>query len=252
MIVYQYPDISPAIACPYLPDQTLTYEYFYAANLNARELSWFLSRGWRKFGVYYFRPSCPDCQACTPIRILVQEFEPTRSQSRVLRLGRDVRSSFGSIRYEERLFEIYCEHSKTRFGQDCIFEEFISNLHTPSCPTLLSRYELEHTLIAAGYLDQSVDALSSVYFVYDTRYSKKSLGILSILREIEQTKNLGLKYYYLGYFVPGCDRMAYKTAYFPQERYSWQDKVWINPYNSAFSDPYPGKIHPFEGWTGLE
>lgn len=228
MIFYSSPDLSTPIPCPYLPDQTLVHEYFFAGGLNGRELDWFLSQGWRKFGHYFFRPSCPDCRACTPLRIPVDRFRPSRSQKRVARLCRDIDVDFGPIRYDADLFELYCAHSKMRFNQDCTFEDFAANLHSPSCPALLSRYECDGRLVAAGYLDQGETSFSSVYFVFDPDHGRFSLGTFSVLREMEEARHLDLTHYYLGYVVDGCARMAYKTAFFPHQLYEWDKKTWID------------------------
>lgn len=229
MIIYQQPDLSPATPCPYLPDQELVYEFFFADGLSRNELGWFLSRGWRKFGHYFFRPACPDCRACTPLRVDVTRFRPSRSQKRVLRQGRDIRVSFGPIRYSQRLFDLYQTHSRRRFEQDPSFEEFASNLHSLSGPAMLARYELDGVLVAAGYLDHAALALSSVYFFFDPEYSHLSLGIYGAVREIEEAQRLGLTHYYLGYLVPGCGRMAYKAGFRPHELYSWTEKIWQEP-----------------------
>ncbi len=239
MVIYQHPDLSPPIPCPYLPDKTLVYEYFFAGGLNSRELDWLLSQGWRKFGHYFFRPSCPDCRACTPLRIPVDRFRPSRSQKRVARLCRDIDVRFGPIRYEAELFELYRAHSRVRFDQDATFEDFAANLHAPSCPALLSRYEHDGRLLGAGYLDQGETSFSSVYFVFDPAQAQLSLGTFSVLREIEEARRLGLTHYYLGYVVDGCARMRYKAAFFPHQLYAWTEKTWTDVNrgdNSAFSD----------------
>lgn len=212
--------------CPYLPGRSMVYEYFFAGELSAHELAWFLGQGWRTFGTYYFRPACPHCQACTPLRIPVTSFAPSRSQRRVWRKGTDIDVSFAPLRYEEALFDLYQRHSTLRFAQHVNFDDFVLQLHSPSCPALLSRYELAGRLIGAGYLDQAADGLSSVYFVFDPDYARFSLGILSALCEIAQAQNLKLDYYYLGYVVPGCARMAYKAGFWPHELYSWTDRRW--------------------------
>ena len=251
MILYSHPELSPPSACPYLPDQTLVYSFFFAGNLSSLELSWFLSRGWRRFGHYFFRPSCPDCRACTPLRVPVERFHPSRSQERVLRRSAHIRTSFGPLRYEHQLFDLYHTHSQVRFGQESSFDEFVANLHSPSCPVLLSRYEDNGHLLGAGYLDQGSDGLSSVYFVFDPDASSLSLGTLSVLREIEETRRMGLPYYYLGYIVPGCARMAYKGKFNPHQLYSWTDELWHETGKEPQS-AVPGMIRPFSGWTGRD
>jgi len=249
MILYSHPELSPPSPCPYLPDRTLVYSFFFADNVNLAELSWFLSRGWRKFGHYFFRPACPGCRACTPLRIPVQRFAPSRSQKRVLRRCAQVRVNFGQVRYEKELFDLYHTHSQNRFGQESTFDEFIANLHSPPCPALLARYEENGRLLGAGYLDLCSDGLSSVYFVFDPSSAHLSPGIFSVLREIEETRNMGLPHYYLGYVVPGCERMAYKAGFHPHQLFSWDDELWREPGEDP-APPSPGLIRPFSGWTG--
>lgn len=226
MIIYSSPDLSTPIACPYLPDRTLVHEYFFAGNVNGRELDMILEQGWRKFGHYFFRPACPECRACTALRVQVDRFRPSRSQKRVLRQCRDISVSFGPIRYDAELFTLYQAHSQARFGQECTFEDFAANLHSPSCPTLLSRYEYNGRLVGAGYLDVSATALSSVYFIFDPAMARLSLGVFSVLREIDEARRLGLTHYYLGYVVDGCARMRYKTAFEPHELHCWATQTW--------------------------
>jgi len=72
------------------------------------------------------------------------------------------------------------------------------------------------------------DSLSSVYFFFDPDYSKLGIGTFSILKEIEHARSLDLPYYYLGYYVPGCDSMEYKDSFRPREHYDWEEKRWIN------------------------
>lgn len=229
MFIYQHPQLSSPMTCPYLPDQKMVYEYFFAGELSEQELDWFLSRGWRKFGHYFFRPACPHCQACTPIRIDVQNFKPSRSQKRVLRKCKDVQVDFGPLRYQRQLFNLYRDHSRHRFQQEARFTDFVIHFHSPACPGLLARYWLDKQLVAAGYLDQAQTALNSIYFVFDPEFSHLSLGIYGALREIEYTQSLGLAHYHLGYWTPGCARMDYKAGFVPHQLYSWEKQEWTTP-----------------------
>ncbi len=219
--------IEEIIECPYLPGRRKRYEFFLAGFLSAREISALLAQGWRKFGFYFFRPACPDCRLCIPIRVPTDRFSPSRSQRRVLSRGARLRARFGEIRMREGIFEIYREHSFERFGQTVERDDFLFNFHLPSCPTLQTEIELDGALVGAGFLDRGEDCLSTVYFFYDTRYAHLSPGIFSVLKEIEHARSLGLPYYYLGYVVPGCARMAYKDHFRPREYFDWESRRWI-------------------------
>ena len=226
MILHRELDIGELSLCPYLPDRKKQIRYFLASELNESDISFLLAKGWRKFGVYFFQPSCPDCRECIPVRVLCDEFKPSKSQRRNLKKNSNIDVVFGPLKYSERAFEIYKDHSKQRFSQKCNLEEFISGFFSPSVPSLQSEYYLDGELIGLGFLDKGEDCLSSVYFIYDTKFSHLGLGTFSILKEIEQTRSLGLKYYCLGYYVQECQRMAYKNNFRPREHYNWLEDKW--------------------------
>lgn len=213
-------------ACPYLPGRQRQFEYFWAVDLSASELGALLEQGWRKFGPYYFRPVCPGCRACVPVRIAADEFTPSRSQKRVLRRNRDLEVDFGPLHFTDRVFEIYSLHSQTRFGEQNGLEDFLAGFYIASCPALQIDLRLGDQLIGVGFLDRADHALSSVYFCFDPAFADRNPGTFSILQEIEQVRRLGLTYHYLGYFVPGCRHMLYKDHFRPREHLDWTDGRW--------------------------
>jgi len=220
------PELEPLETCPYLAGRQKRYEFFLAVEVGAGELSALLRSGWRKFGPYFFRPACPDCRSCIPLRVPVADFAPSRSQRRVLRRNADLEVRFGPLRYSEELFRIYRNHSALRFGQSVDIEEFASAFFLPSCPGLQSELLLAGEPIGVGFLDCAADALSSVYFSFEPLHAGRSPGTFSVLEEIELAKRLGLAYYYLGYYVPGCPRMAYKDQFRPRQHFHWQTRTW--------------------------
>jgi leucyl-tRNA---protein transferase len=203
------------------------FEYFFAHNINDRELNRLLCRGWRKFGEYYFRPNCDDCMRCIPIRVMVQDFKPTKSQRRVLRNCVNVEVRFRELEYRDEIFEIYRDHSMNRFGKESDPDEFIAAFYTPSCPAMQSEYYLNGEMVAVGFIDISSSGLSSVYFAYKTSIEQLQPGTYSILKEVEYAASRGLKYYYLGYYVKESRRMEYKGHFHPHEKYDWSSQRWI-------------------------
>ncbi|WP_139800775.1 arginyltransferase [Geothermobacter hydrogeniphilus] len=229
MQILQNPSCEIPEDCPYLPGRPKSSLSFLARNLKAEELNRLLTRGWRKFGPYFFQPACPGCRQCIPVRVPVADFRPSRGQRRVERKGHCVDVRFGPLRITERAFEIYREHSLRRFGEEVDRDSFLMHFYFPSGPALQSEYRHNGRLIGIGYLDRSSEALSSIYFCYDPEFSHLRLGTLSVLHEISYTRQLGLRYYYLGYFVPGAERMAYKDSFRPREHYDWQGRCWQDP-----------------------
>ncbi|GAX61337.1 arginyltransferase [Candidatus Scalindua japonica] len=180
MILHRELDIGELSLCPYMPDRKKQIKYFLASELDESEISFLLEKGWRKFGVYSFQPSCPDCQECIPIRVISDEFKPSKSQRRNLKKNSNIDVTFGPLKFSERAFGIYQDHSNQRFSQECTIEEFIEGFFSPSTPSLQSEYYLNDELIAVGFLDKGDDCLSSVYLIYDTKFSHLGLGTFSI------------------------------------------------------------------------
>ena len=220
------PQLEELSSCPYLPEREKRYEFFLAGQLSSTEISQYLALGWRKFGLYYFRPACPDCRACTPLRIPVAEFVPSRSQRRILKKGAALTAHFGKLRLSDRAFAIYRDHSLQRFGQEPDAEEFLLNFYLPSCPSMQTEIYLDREMVGIGFLDRGEDCLSSVYFCFDTAYADFNVGTFSVLKEIEQTRAMGLTYYYLGYCVAGCRSLAYKDLFRPRQYFDWQGQSW--------------------------
>jgi leucyl-tRNA---protein transferase len=236
MIVLQETKLSEFVQCPYLPEKNLRFVYTFLAELNEEEIESFLSTGWRKFGIYYFKPECGSCIDCIPIRVLVNEFIPSKSQRRILRKNSHVEVKFSDLDYKDEIYNIYENHSRVKFGKETDREDFITSFYTPSCPSFQSEYYLDGKLFAVGFLDVSNKALSSVYFAYNTDFEKYSPGTYSVLKEIEFAKSLGLKYYYLGYYIKNNKSMSYKNRYFPNEKFDWESGLWIKDINEKEID----------------
>ena len=76
-------------------------------------------------------------------------------------------------------------------------------------------YRLDGRLIAMGVLDLLPQAVSGVYFLYHSDFEKWALGKLSALREAALAVEGGYVYYYMGYYIHSCAKMAYKGDYKP-------------------------------------
>lgn len=203
--------------CPYLKEKLWRQEYFVASELDEEQFQTLLDRRYRRFGAVFFRPCCPDCLKCRPIRIDVHKFTASRSQKRVIRKNSDTRVKFGMLEPRRELYDIYVKHSRERFEQESNEEEFIRNFYTPVVPSFQSEFFIDGKLAGFGILDMSSTGLSSVYYCFDPDYSEYSLGTFSILEEIKESDRLGLQYYYLGYFIPESRKMLYKGRFHPYE-----------------------------------
>ena len=225
MIMLQDKDISPQAPCPYIDGNACQYEYFFAYNLSAGELDTLLSQGWRKFGFYYFRPSC-TCSECIPLRIPVQNFALSKSQRRIMKKNSDIQFRITPLEYRDEIYEIYQEHSRVRFDKEDSKENFMEQFFMPSCPSALSEFYLKELLVGVGFLDISSNGLSSVYFIYRQEVLDRSFGIFSMLAEIECAGAMGKLFYYPGFYVKGNPRMAYKASLRPHEQFDIKKGIW--------------------------
>lgn len=212
--------------CPYLPEQQANIEYFFATHLTKLELTRYFSKGWRKFGTYYFKNNCPGCQKCIPLRIPVKDFKITKSYRRILKKCQSIQMIVRPLEYRDEIFEIYSDHSWNRFQKESNWEDFINSFYASATGSLQSEYYLGEELIAVGFLDCLTNGYSSAYFIYKTKYSDFSLGNFSILKEIEYTRSQGLKYYYLGYYIAENHSMAYKNYFYPNQKMDWKSGKW--------------------------
>lgn len=201
MKLFSEPLVSEESPCSYIHGRNSRFSYFFAMDVSAEELEAILSRGWRKFGMYYFKPSCINCRECIPIRIKAEELIPSKSQRRVLKECADLHVEFKNMEFRDEIFEIYKDHSLNRFNKDSNKEDFYSSFYTMSCPAMQSEYYIENKLAAVGFLDISSEALSSIYFIYKDEFKNFNLGTFSAFKEAGHALTLGLKYYYLGYYI---------------------------------------------------
>ncbi|MCL2481264.1 MAG: arginyltransferase [Spirochaetaceae bacterium] len=214
------------VKCPYLPGKIFVQRYFVHNSLSEYEFEYLLSEGWRKFGYYFFKPECPECLECTPVRVLTKEYFPSRSQKRVLRKNSATGIYITQNSFSEERYRIFEKHSKIRFNQKTTKENYEYNFCISAVPSFIVEYRIEEKLFGTGYIDSSSEGLNSVYFAFDPDYSYLSPGILSSIIEIHTTKTFGKKYYHLGYYVKNNKTMEYKLKFAPYELYNWIEKKW--------------------------
>ena len=197
--------------------------------MDEHEFDVLLSSGWRRFGSFFFRPACPGCRQCIPIRLDVAALEPGRSQRRVLSRGRGIAMEALEPRPSDEAWEVYRSHSLYQFGRSPNREDFENIYFDNAVPALQTEYRLDGHLVGLGFLDVGADGFSSVYFSFHSDAARWSLGTLSVLRESELARQNGRSWYYLGYWVPGCGAMDYKSRFFPHQLLDWNTGEWDYP-----------------------
>lgn len=224
---------APPVDCPYLPDRFFIQEYFFAEGLSPHEFAQLLAAGWRRFGRFFFRPNCPGCRQCFPLRVDVRALTPSRSQRRIIAGARNVRMEVVKPRPTDEVWRVYSEHSRGQFGKEADRDEFERTFFENAVPAYQTEYRLDGELIALGFLDAGDEGMSSAYFSFRPGWSKLSLGSLSVFRESAFVLENGGRWYYLGYWVPGCLSMEYKARFGPHELLDWNTGEWVS--RGAFS-----------------
>jgi leucyl-tRNA---protein transferase len=226
MMVDGPPREAPPVECPYLPGKTFVQRYFFGRDADSEETSSLLAAGWRRFGIFFFRPNCPGCSACLPVRLAAGNLEPTASQRRVWRRNSDVEFAVVPLEYHDEYYELYKDHSLHRFQKQTDPEDFREGFFEKAVPAFLTEYRIGGKLAALGFCDEGEDSLSSVYFLFANEFAGRSLGIYSVLRECALAAERGKRWYYLGYWVQGNATMAYKGRFEPRQVMDWTTGAW--------------------------
>jgi len=177
--------------------------------------------GFRRSGEHLYRPRCPSCSACVPIRLPVAEFRPRRSQRRTWRRNQDLTVSPVTSEYRVEHFHLYQRYMAKRHkggGMDNPSpQNYIDFLTSSWSDTVFYEVRLDSQLLAIAVIDRLPTALSAVYTFFDPDYHERSLGRFSILYTIREATHLGLPWVYLGYWINECEKMRYKDEYQPLE-----------------------------------
>ncbi|MBD8553016.1 arginyltransferase [Rhizobium sp. CFBP 8762] len=220
-------------ACPYLPDELERKVFTHLVGERAADMNDLLTQGgFRRSQNIAYRPACENCRACVSVRILADEFRPTRSMRRVLAANTDMISAeYAAEPSSEQysLFRQYLDHRHQNGGMsDMSVLDYAMMVEDTHVSTKIIEYRLREEgsglyqrpkgeLIAVALTDVMSDGLSMVYSFYNPDLAHRSLGTFMILDHLRKVQARGLPYVYLGYWVKGSRKMDYKVKFLPQE-----------------------------------
>lgn len=241
--------------CPYLPGQQERKLFTALTGDGARALNDTLSKqGFRRSQNVLYRPACSDCAACLSARIRVADHQPGRGHRRVIKRNTTLRREATSPWATEEQFDLFRRYLDRRHADggmaDMDIFEFAAMIEeTPVRSRVIEYTEPagpggERRLIAVCLTDVLDDGLSLVYSFYDPTRATDSLGTYMILDHVALARQVGLPYVYLGYWVPGSPKMAYKARFDALEIY--HDGEWHNlgdPGDYARA-PHPLSVRP--------
>jgi leucyl-tRNA---protein transferase len=191
--------------------------------------------GWRHFGADFFRYSLQmdeqgALQTIQPLRLDVADFSASKSQRRVLNRNADIEWEIIPARADaevQRLFHLHRERFTSNIP-DSIFS-FLATERPDSvpCECLEFRALLEGRLVAVSYLDVGAEATSSVYGLFDPEFARRSPGILTLLKEIEWSRENGKRLLYPGYATREASHYDYKKQFAPLSALDWISGEWL-------------------------
>ncbi|HUF03270.1 MAG TPA: hypothetical protein VMM38_03765 [Aridibacter sp.] len=216
-----------------LADFTFINEEFHAESVSPEDLGRLLAKGWRHFGTYFFRYSIAyhslRFRRVIPLRIRLEDFSLSRSLRRIRRLNSKLDVSIRTSSLDEEKRRLFDAH-KQRFSgprPGSILHFLDSEPGSVPCPGLeFCVRDEEGRMMAVSFADEADDSLSSVYAMFDPTHSRRSLGIYTILLEIEHAKSLGKTFQYLGYAYEGSSFYDYKKRFSAIERFDWRGN-WV-------------------------
>jgi len=207
-------------SCAYLPGRMAAmYALDPRIRLDKALYSQLVRSGFRRSGEQVYIPHCRSCQACIPLRIPVDGFLPSRSQRRVWRRNQDLQVRIGEAGYSEEQFELfrsYVDDKHRDGGMDKPrVEDYLGFLLADGIDTRFIEFRYRQRLVAVAVTDLLDDGLSAVYTFYDMELARRSLGVFTLLWQIEHCRQQGLERLYLGYWIEACQKMRYKRHYSP-------------------------------------
>ena len=222
--------------CPYLPGRHERKVFTHLVGEKAADLNDLLTHGgFRRSQSIAYRPACDQCRACVSVRVIANEFRPSRNFRKVMARNADIvgeQRSAVPTSEQYSIFRAYLDARHRHGGMaDMTVLDYAMMVEDSHVETRVVEYRRRGpdsaingrgsgTLLAVALTDVLKDGLSMVYSFFDADEAERSLGTFMILDHIARARHMGLAYVYLGYWVQGSRKMDYKGRFLPQERLS--------------------------------
>jgi leucyl-tRNA---protein transferase len=214
--------------CSYLPNRMARSQVATPSHLiHADVYGELLNAGFRRSGLYTYRPYCDACKECIATRILVNQFIPTRSQRRAQKKHLGLEAHVLNLGYKDEHYQLYQRYQNDRHAggemdhddQDQYMQFLLQSRVNSRIVEFRDGPEDPNPgrLRMVSMIDILEQGISSVYTFFDTSSSTASYGSYSILWQIQQCQELDLPYLYLGYYIKESEKMSYKAKYQPME-----------------------------------
>lgn len=221
--------------CGYLPNQLAQSLIASPQSLvNTQVYSGLIQQGFRRSGKFAYRPHCEQCRACTPVRLVLARFSPTRSQQRAFKQHQALSVRILPLGFHERHYALYAQYQSIRHAEDNLqngpsnddveqYRQFLCHSNVDSL--MIEFSDAQGDIKIVSVVDVVQDGISAVYTFYDATERRNSYGTFAIVWLSQWTQTLNLPYLYLGYWIKDSPKMAYKQLFKPLEKLI--DGEWV-------------------------
>ena len=156
------------------------------------------------------------------MRLNVSTFRANKNQRRELKQNSDLECRIEKTEFTGASYTLFERYIEARHKDGDMYpateDQFKSFLLSPWANTRSLNFYLDGDLVSSAVTDIQLRSISAIYTFFEPDHSDRSLGTLSILKQVQLASSMNLKHVYLGYWIRESAKMDYKKNYRPNEQ----------------------------------